>query len=146
MVRSGKFLLLLMAITWACSDDFQRQLYDYQVEHLLAGGDQATWSPTSILLNGDQLLSTCEDSVLFMFSLNSDDSVSLQRLRPNCPGGTLYDTLGILKGDASVDEQIFTDSIRFSSGAFFLINSVFSESLELQSGDTVLQFRRISAQ
>ncbi|MDW3193811.1 MAG: hypothetical protein R8G66_15675 [Cytophagales bacterium] len=144
MVKSGKFLLLLIGFIWACSEDFSSQLYDYQVERLLTGGDQATWSPTSILLNGDQLLNDCADSVLFMFELNTDDSLSLRRLRPNCPGGTLYDTLGIEKGNASVDEQIFTDSIRFSDGGFFLINSVFSQSLEIQSGDTILRFRRFS--
>lgn len=144
MVRSGRFILLLMGLVWACSDDFQQQLYDYQVERLLTGGNQATWSPTSIQLNGDQLLNNCADSVLFMFELNSDDSLEFRRLRPNCPGSTLYDTLGILKGNASVDEQIFTDSIRFSSGHFFLINSVFSQSLELQAGDTTMRFQRLS--
>lgn len=90
------------------------------------------------------MLNNCADSVLFMFELNSDDSLELRRLRPNCPESTLYDTLGILKGNASVDEQIFTDSIRFSTGHFFLINSVSSQSLELQSGDTVIRFQRLS--
>ena len=146
MVRSGKFLLLLIGWAWACSDDFSRQLYDYQAEHLLAAGDQATWSPTSIQLNGEQLLNSCADSVLFMFELNSDDSISFRRLRPDCPGGALYDTLSLLKGNATADEQIFTDSIRYSNGDFFLINSVFSQSLELQSGDTIMRFRRISSE
>lgn len=144
MARLGKFFLLLSGLAWACSEDFSSQLLDYQVERLLAGGDQATWSPTSIRLNGDQLLTNCADSVLFMFALNADDSISFRRLRPNCPGGALYDTLEIVKGDASGDEQIFTDSIRFSTGDFFLINSVFSQSMELQSGDTTMRFQRIS--
>lgn len=144
MVRSGKFILLLIGLAWACSDEFERQLYDYQVERLLTGGGQATWSPTSILLNGDQLLNNCADSVLFMFELNADDSVSFHRLRPVCSSTTTYDTLEAIKGNASVDEQIFTDSIRFSNSDFFLINAIFSQSLELQSGDTTYNFRLIT--
>ena len=141
-MKSVKFLLLLLVLVWACSDEFQRQIQDDQVERLLTGGGQATWTPTSIVLNGDQLLNECADSVLFMFELNSDDSVTFRRLIPDCQGGSLYDTLGNVKGNASVDDQIFTDSLNFSTGEFFIINQIFSQSLDLQSGDTTFSFRR----
>lgn len=140
MGKSGKFLAFLAVLTFACSEDFQQPLYDYQVERLLSGGDRITWTPTSKLLNGEQLLNSCPDSVLFMFELNSDDSLSFSRLRPVCTQISTYDTLEAVKGNASVDSQIFTDSIRFSTGDFFLIRSVFSQSMELQSGDTIMRF------
>lgn len=140
MVRSGKWVCFLLLLGFACEDDFQRQLFDYQVERLLTGGSQAVWRPTSIIYEGDQLLRDCADSVLFMFELNTDDSISFNRLRPRCNGESVYDTLDFGKGNASVDSQIFTDSILFSDGDYFLINSIFSQGLTLKSGDTTFQF------
>ena len=140
MARSGSCFLCLLIFIFSCSDDFQRRYYDYQVERLLTSGDSAIWTPTSILLNGNQLLGTCQDSVLFMIELNSNDSLQLTRLRPTCLGDFLYTASGSEKGKASQDAQIFTDSILFANGNYWLVNSVFSRSFEIQSGDTIMSF------
>lgn len=143
MARSGKWICLWAWLVCACGDDFQRQLYDYQIERLLSGGETAVWSPVSKRFEGDELLVNCADSVRFMIDLDAD-SILFRRMVPRCDATGLFDTVEVAKGSASVDSQIFTDSILFTTGEFWLINTLFSTTLELEYADTTFRFNRIS--
>ena len=123
-----------MFLVWIClacdTNFFPEGLYDYQVERLLSAGDSLVW---------DQTLSSenCQDSVKLLFALLSstaDDSVAVLRLVANdqCTG---FDTTIIGNADASSfsDALLFTDSLNFDDGSYWIIQSVTSELLVIES-------------
>ncbi|MBC6401703.1 MAG: hypothetical protein GDA51_07835 [Ekhidna sp.] len=127
---------LLLVFCFACDRDFfPKDLYDYQVERLLSGGDTKVWNQIIASEN-------CQDSVKLVFSLLSgspNDSVSVSRLLSNaaCDG---FDTTRLGNADASSfeDALTFTDSLNFSTGDFWIIQSITSTELSIiQSGQSV---------
>ena len=127
---------LLFVFCFACDKDFFPEgLYDYQVERLLSGGDTKVWNQ---VITSDN----CQDSVKLIIRLLAnapDDSLSVLRLLSNaaCDG---FDTTNLGNADASssIGALIFTDSLNFAGGDFWIIQSVTSTHLQtLQAGQSV---------
>ncbi len=137
----GKLSSALIPITlWlvlSCgADDFPDQFRGDQVERLLTGGDSALWGPTSILANGEEQLNSCADSVHFLISLTTNDSLNVLQLSPGCFSDNIFDTLNLGNAKATTEDGIFTDTLSFETGAFWLIETIFSQTLIFSQGDT----------
>ena len=124
----GKWAVLLL-IAIACTNDFFPEgLYGYQVERLLSDGSEKVW--LKVVNSSD-----CADSVrLFIefIEATTADSIRLSTLNPlpNCSG---FDTLLIGNANASSIQGglLFTDSLLFSNGDFWLVNNITSQSLTI---------------
>ena len=118
---------LLIFLLFACREEFfPRDLYDYQIERLLSGGSAKTWLQ---MINSVE----CSDSVrlhITLLSSSSDDSISIFNLLPksNCFG---YDTAFVGNANAS-GNLLFTDSLLFADGDFWIVESVTSENLSIR--------------
>lgn len=147
MVKYVKISFLFLAwLTIACTDDaISDNFFGYQVERLISTGDTALWEPIAITLNGESQLTRCEDSVYFQFILGEDDSLSVLELVPHCQSSNgLFDTLSEAIGRASVDDEVFTDSIVFADGGFLIINEIFSSSVVLTREDETLRLQLVA--
>ena len=133
---------ILLVVFWfcllACSEEkIPAGIYDYQVERLLSGGSEKTWG--KVISSMD-----CADSVKLHFELvtnSSNDSLDIYRLTPisNC---TSFDSTLIGRADASSlkDSNLFTDSLVFASGDFWLINLITSEFLSIDENDQKIHY------
>jgi hypothetical protein len=110
-----------MALNFSCEDDgFPAGLYGYQVERLLHQGDQKTWKST-------------ESSVLpYLLFKYTSDSVEVYGVYDN-----VSDTLFIGSAKASDKSLIFTDSLLFGDGSYWLIESVSATYLRFKESDTM---------
>ena len=134
-----KFLLVFL-VFFSCSNEFfPENLYDYQVERLLSGGSSQVW---------DQVVSSesCQDSVRLIIELiasNSDDSVAVSHVI----GGNLCNPDTSLLGNADAssfsDAIIFTDSLNFSTGDFWIIESISSKSLKVLNASETITYVNI---
>lgn len=128
------YLFLLIVISACDSDFFPEGIYDYQVERLLSSGDEKVW-----LMQVDSDL--CQDStklyIQFLAS-SSDDSLTIFELisNSNCTG---FDTTLVGNADASSFDGsfIFTDSLNFANGNFWIIKSITSKSLSLEVDNVI---------
>ncbi len=99
-------------------------LYDYQIERLLSAGESKVWMQ---IVNSED----CEDSLRLLVE-RASDSIDIYRLIP----GELcdyQDTSFVGRAEASnlPDGLLFTDSLNFSDGDFWLVESITSKSLTL---------------
>lgn len=128
-------LLFIAVILFACEQDFfPIGLYDYQVERLLSGGADKVWM--------QQVNSTdCSDSTRLYIELvtGTDDSVRISTLNPmmDCSG---FDTVLIGNANASQIEGglLFTDSLNFADGSFWLVDHITSTQLILQTSEPII--------
>ena len=134
-----KILLVIFGIfLLACTEeDLPAGIYDYQVERLLSAGSEKTW---------DQVINSmeCADSLKLHFELvtnTSNDSLDIFELTPtfNCAS---YDTTLIGRADASklVGGDLFTDSLVFSSGDFWIVVQVTSQFFGLEIDNSSLNY------
>ena len=146
MVRSGRQVVLLV-IFWftilGCSeDDTVNRFSSAQVNQLLTEGDTAVWSLVSLVVNGSEQLSNCQDSLRLVVASNGSDSLDFTYLRPNCTASGSFDSLELGGASLSSEDGVFTDSVAFASGGYWLVSEVFSTSFHFSSGDSILQWRK----
>lgn len=126
----GIFFLL------SCSEEpVPEGLYDYQVERLLSGGDIKIWIES-------KRIEQCSDTVLLHVSLveGSIDSLNLSRIifNSSCVRDTL--PLGNAKPSSFSSGPVFTDSLVFSNGDFWLVDRVTSQELQILRNGTTQRF------
>ena len=92
----------------SCEEDgFPADLYDYQVERLLHGGTEKMWH-------------TDEEGVMCYLLFESlDDSVNVMGITMD-----FSDTLSLGMMKASVKRLLFSDSLLFADGNFWLIEEI----------------------
>ena len=97
----------------SCEEDgFPVDLYDYQVERLLHGGTEKMWHTDEEGVMGYLLFESLDDSVNVMsITMDFSDTLSLGMMR------------------ASVKALLFSDSLLFADGNFWLIEEVSAHSL-----------------
>ncbi|MEP0986935.1 hypothetical protein [Ekhidna sp.] len=135
-----KFLVfaLLFTILSCSEEDLPIGLYDYQVERLLSGqSGSKTWMQ---IVNSTD----CKDSVRLHIEFvpnQSGDSLNLSRisLLNNCSS---KDTTLIGRANASKanGRDLFTDSLNFRSGDFWIIKNVTSKKLTLTDNETTISY------
>ena len=105
--------MLVFCINLSCQDDeFPLGLYDYQVERLLHGDAEKLWNTNEVGVWSFLLFQSINDSVNVMgFTIDFSDTISL----------------GMMK--ASVNSMLFSDTLLFSDGHFWLIEEVSSHTL-----------------
>ena len=105
--------ILALGSVLSCEEDgFPVDLYDYQVERLLHGGTEKMWHTDEEGVMGYLLFESLDDSVNVM-SITMDFSDTL--------------SLGLMR--ASVKALLFSDSLLFADGNFWLIEEVSAHSL-----------------
>lgn len=128
------FLLILVVIS--CSEEnLPAGIYDYQVERLLSSpSGSKSW--TQIVNSSD-----CADSV-FLYVQSIDDSLDFSRLtyQGSC---AVFDTtyLGRANASSPSDSDLFTDSLHFQNGDFWLIKTITSELFTVEIEDVILRYR-----
>ena len=133
-----KWILASFILFWSCEGDFfPPGLYDYQVERLLTGGDSKVWD---LVVDSDD----CADSMglyMVLLSDSEDDSVAISSLVPSANCSSM-DTIFIGNADASrfIDRLLFTDSLIFENGDYWLIQSITSSSLQVEA-QNILRYR-----
>ncbi len=139
-MRDKLFLLLLFSILVSCSEEeLPTGLYDYQVERLLSGTEGTkTWSQVVNSTN-------CADSIKLVFDLvanSSDDSLDVS-ISSGCVGSLSTVLIGRASASSEDDQILFTDSLNFADGSYWIVEQVTSEQLRLdidfQSVEYVLQ-------
>ena len=106
-------LILALGSVLSCEEDgFPVDLYDYQVERLLHGGTEKMWHTDEEGVMGYLLFESLDDSVNVMgITMDFSDTLSLGMMR------------------ASVKSLLFSDSLLFADGNFWLIEEVSAHSL-----------------
>ena len=106
-------LILALGSVLSCEEDgFPVDLYDYQVERLLHGGTEKMWHTDEEGVMGYLLFESLDDSVNVMsITMDFSDTLSLGMMR------------------ASVKALLFSDSLLFADGNFWLIEEVSAHSL-----------------
>lgn len=122
--------LIILLLFCACDNDFfPKGLYDYQVERLLSNDSSKVWLQR---VNAEN----CQDLVrLFVELISEPNNDSLDISEITFSANCTPDTSIIGRADASsFDESLlFTDSLNFANGDFWIISRITSESLEITS-------------
>lgn len=133
----GRWFAIFLIFLGCQSDFFPSGLYHYQVERLLSGGSSKVWNQ---VINS----SNCSDSVKLyveFVSSSTNDSLAFSNLTPNsdCTG---FDTTFIGNASASAfdDGLLFSDSLAFTNGDFWIVNSITSQNLSI-TREVVLEYR-----
>ncbi len=105
--------MVVLCISLSCQDDeFPLGLYDYQVERLLHGDAEKLWKTNEVGVWSYLLFQSIDDSVNVMgITIDFSDTISL----------------GMIK--ASAKSMLFSDTLLFSDGDFWLIEEVSSHNL-----------------
>ena len=115
------FLLALMG----CSEEqIPAGIYHYQVERLLSGQDGSkAWMQ---MVNS----ANCADSVQLRFELvtGSDDSLDIS-IVTGCSSSSVTNSVGRASASKAADRDLFTDSLIFSTGEFWLVSQITSQQL-----------------
>lgn len=132
----GKLLVFVVFLFLiACSEEnLPEGIYDYQVERLLSGGSAKSW---------DQVVSStsCTDSLKLYFELITD-SVDISQINPG-NACTFNDTVYLGRANASSfpDNNLFTDSLKFSDGDYWMIRRVTSSLLQIEVDNSLSDYR-----
>lgn len=128
-----KLLLLAFCFgVFSCSEEnLPIGIYDYQVERLLSGqtGTQ-TWSQTGNFAD-------CADSVKLMFILVENsvgDSLDISIIK-GCSASSNAILIGRANASSAEDRNIFTDSLIFASGDFWIVNQITSQQFNFSIDD-----------
>ena len=105
--------MFVLCINLSCQDDeFPLGLYDYQVERLLHGDAEKLWKTNEVGVWSYLLFQSIDDSVNVMgITIDFSDTISF----------------GLMK--ASVKSMLFSDTLLFSDGDFWLTEEVSSHTL-----------------
>ena len=131
-IRLGFFVGLFLIS--GCNDGFFPEgLYGYQVERLLSAGSEKVWF--------DQTTeSGCEGLDLQLHFILAGDSVYVNEIVPECEFGINTDTLFYGKASASESNLYFTDTLKFTSGEFWLIDEITTDRLEIIKNESVILY------
>ncbi|MEQ8904609.1 hypothetical protein [Ekhidna sp.] len=129
------FILLLLG----CSEEsLPPGLYHYQIERLLSG--QSGTKDWHQLVNSQN----CADSAILHIELipnASADSIDISSLvrADNCE---IFDTTYIGRANASrfAERNLFSDSLIFGSGDFWIVHNVTSEQLQIEVDGSFLSY------
>ncbi|WP_462248295.1 hypothetical protein [Ekhidna sp.] len=128
-------IILLFSIISCSEETLPDGIYDYQVERLLSGElGNKTWS---------QIINTtnCADSLKLTFELipdNTDDSLDISMVS-GCFGALTTTYVG--RASASVRGTVlFSDSLIFSNGDFWIVDQVTSERFRFSLNDQTLNY------
>ncbi len=115
-----------------CSEEFVPDgLYDYQVSRLLSADSNKLWTVTEIFRDKElQSLANCEDSLFLLFTF-TDDSLFVQSLSRLCLEVEGFDTLDIGSAVPSSAGLVFTDSLVFEDGEYWIIYEITWENCQL---------------
>ncbi len=133
----GKFLgVIFLVLLISCSEEtLPDGIYDYQVERLLSGESGVkTWTQ---IVNSNN----CADSVLLTFELvanAADDSLDITMLSGCSPSNSTV--LGRASASSPEGGILFTDSLIFASGEFWIIDQITSEQLFLRIDNEDFQY------
>lgn len=121
-------LLLLPILFFSCSEEeLPTGLYDYQVERLLSGTDGTkTWSQVVNSTN-------CTDSIKLVFDLivdSSNDSLDVS-ITSGCAESLSTILIGRASASSEDDQILFTDSLNFADGTYWIVEQVTAEQLRL---------------
>lgn len=127
-MRDRIFVLFLLIGLVSCSDEsVPAGIYDYQVERLLSGESGIkTWSLQNSAIN-------CSDSVKLIFELvanTTDDSLDISIIN-GCSQTNTATLIGRASASSPSDRIIFTDSLIFASGSYWIVNQITSVQLNL---------------
>ncbi|WP_420575603.1 hypothetical protein [Ekhidna sp.] len=136
-MRDSLLVIVLFFSFIACSEeDLPEGLYDYQVERLLTGGSAKTW---------DQVVGStnCTDSLKLYFEL-VNDSVDISQINPGS-ACAFDDTLFLGRANASgfPDNNLFTDSLNFSDGDYWMIRRITSSLLQIEVYNNTSDYRYV---
>ncbi len=108
--------MLVFSTTLSCQDDdFPLGLYGYQVERLLYGDAEKVWKTNEVGVWSYLLFQSIDDSVNVMgITIDFADTLSL----------------GMMK--VSAKSMLFSDTVLFSNGDFWLIEEVSSHALSFK--------------
>jgi hypothetical protein len=121
MVKSNSFWVFVFFICVSCSEDnFPAGFYDYQVTRLLTHDDSKIWQVEG-LAQGQ-----CGEPYFYMLNLEGD-SIDCYQISWNCDSLSFNDTTYISRGLPTSLGLLFTDSVKWADGDFWLIRSI-SES------------------
>lgn len=119
---------LLALVGSACGGDFFPQgLYDYQVERLLSADSSKVWSQV-------MEMDDCADSTWLYIEIiasDSDDSVTISEIVGGASCDPDTNLIGNADASAFSEELLFTDSLNFDNGTYWLIEEITSETLIL---------------
>jgi hypothetical protein len=127
-----KWFVLTLLFLGCKEDQFPKGIYDYQVERLLSGGESKVWllaeEKTEGIVTRPEV---CSDSTRLLIAATQLDSIEISRLVPkvDCSG---FDTLALGNANTS-GELVFTDSLIFSTGEFWIVESISSLNLILST-------------
>ncbi|SNT25244.1 hypothetical protein SAMN05421640_2963 [Ekhidna lutea] len=132
----GKLLsVIVFFFVLACSEeDLPGGIYHYQVERLLSGeSGTKVWSE---VVNS----SDCADSVKLYFEL-VNDSIDISQINP---GATcvFLDTIYLGRANASKfsESDLFTDSLIFSNGDFWIVKGITSKMLSIFRDESKIDY------
>lgn len=125
-------IILIVFVSISCSEeDLPEGIYDYQIERLLSGQTGSKiWSQVSSNTN-------CADSIKLIFTLVADSSndsldISLER---GCSGSSTTTLIGRADASHITDGVLFTDSLLFTNGNYWIVDEITSEQLLLNIDD-----------
>lgn len=148
MVNSGKLLyplLLVLIFVINCSEDFTPEgLYGYQVERLLTNDSNKIWTVTRMMVDNSEIsMTACADS-LFLLLTSDTDSVSVSSLVRDCSTTSELDTTFLGKANTSTIGLVFSDSLLFASGDYWLISNVRPSNCEVRfEGNGITTFYQL---
>lgn len=130
-MRDKVLVIFLLIGLMSCSDEsVPAGIYDYQVERLLSGESGIkTWSLQNNAAN-------CTDSVKLLFELvtnTTNDSLDISIINGCSPATATL--IGRASASSPSDRIIFTDSLVFASGSYWIVNQITSDQLSLMIDD-----------
>jgi hypothetical protein len=119
-------------------------MYGYQVERLFSADTAKLWMVTGIETSGVlENPENCQDSLFYLFQVPAEDSLEIFELMRNCAISGDFDSTFLGKARASVSINLFTDSIRFNSGSYWIVENVTSQSAVLKTEDDQTLFLEV---
>ncbi len=134
------YWILLAFLLIQCQEEEVSIFEGQQIQRLLTGGDEKIWVLSSRSEDGVESTLSCTDSLRLLMT-DEDDSVNIQQLIPTCLGTALtFDSLDLGNALVSSQDDLFTDSLLFEDGTFWLVEDVSSQFMLLTVGETRLRF------
>jgi len=134
------YWILLAFLLIQCQEEEVSIFEGQQIHRLLTGGNEKVWVLGSRSEDGVESTLSCADSLRLLMT-DENDSVNIQQLRPICSGSTLvFDSLDLGNALVSSQDDLFTDSLLFEDGTFWLVEDVSSQFMFLTMGETRLRF------
>lgn len=127
MVRLSSFLSAAVVVTvlFSCVEsNLPQGLYDYQALRLLAADSSKLWLVQEGISRSD-----CEKLSYYLLT-NLEDSIALSSVAYNCDTGGFSDTSAIGFGTPSALGLVFTDTIYWSTGDYWIVHELSSQYVE----------------